>query len=184
MKINLFGTTLFWKPHSNRIVMFLSRITYFKGQLPLPLCNEVTACSRYVTIVVRYVMLLMVIHGNMDCIALGSSIWRPHTPYGRFWNSYQNQSFNSFQIQTKFNSLYGKKLRKILESKPKPTVALKIVINPAGMALDIKILKKFSAGIKHVAGYVPDGFNCLFNWNCYTFTFFRRGVWSSNGIAH
>ena len=70
---------------------------------------------------------------------MGSSIWRPHTPYGRFWNSNQNKKINSFQIQTKFNSLYGKKLRKILESKPKSTVALRIVINPAGMALDIKI---------------------------------------------
>ena len=41
-----------------------------------------------------------------------------------------------------------------MESKPKSTVALKIVINPAGMALDIKNLPWFSAGIKHRAGYI------------------------------
>ena len=48
----------------------------------------------------------------------------------------------------------AKKLRKILESKPKSTVALKSVIHPAGMALDIEIFHAFSAGIKHWAGYI------------------------------
>ena len=68
------------------------------------------------------------------CLAvMGSSIWRPHTPYGRFWNPNQNQCFNIPDPDLNSTGYYDKKLRKILESKPKSTVALKIVINPAGI---------------------------------------------------
>ena len=83
-----------------------------------------------------------------------------------------------FRIPTKINilthqdpdkiqqSIYGKKLRKILESIPKPTVALKIVLDPAGMALDIKIFHGFQLELNTGRLYFPAGFDCLFNWNC------------------
>ena len=94
-------------------------------------------------------------------LGMGSSIWRPHIPYER---SRQN------------STVYGKKLRKILESKPKSTVALKIVINPAGMALDIKIFHGIQLELNTgQAIFSFAGFHCLFNWNCYTVTFFHRG---------
>ena len=54
--------------------------------------------------------------------------------------------------------------------QPKSTVALKMVINPAGMALDIKIFHGFQLELN-----TGLDFNCLFNWNCSLLPFFHRG---------
>ena len=44
-----------------------------------------------------------------NVVTLGYSIWNPHSPCGRFWNSNQNQCVRSFQIQTIFKKTIWKR---------------------------------------------------------------------------